>query len=601
MLWSQFPPRLAAQSVRQVGLEAVLQRSLRDIPRQSLEHSQPPKCWQATPARLSLAARAFCSGSAPGEAPPQRVLRGGRRSSGSGRLPQTLHANLWRRPRDDDVAINKDFDSLPLSKGTLQALREKFGFEAMSEVQQQVLPTALSSTRDLVVRAHTGTGKTLAYLIPALEAVLAAPASERGVSALVVTPTRELSLQVANEAEMLFSSYKIGIVTLIGGSSQRQDQVTLRRKKPRLIVGTPGRLLEHFERTYLFPSLFEQLHILVLDEADRLLSMGFLEDVKEIIAYLPVRRRSLLFSATIPQQVLDIAARACRGNYDFIDCIGEEASPTASMVDQSYAVFPGHQLMTALYNLLMTEIARDKYTYKVLVFFPTARMTTFMAQFFRQQLRFAVYEIHRRRDAEARQVTQDRFKGERSGVLFSSDVSARGMDYPGVTLVVQFGAPATRELYIHRVGRTARAGREGRAVLLLGQLEQGFLRAVEDLPVEPMDTADSLQRSNELLVKATTSWVASAPLRSAATAAFASLLVHYKATHRILCMMDDDAIQAAGDILLGCGLVDQPVVPKRLAVMLGLENNPLIQIASPLGEQELWEQTEVSGRKPWRG
>lgn len=546
---------------------------------------------------LPLAApqvREFCRDAATG-VPPQRPGSGrqGRRSSR--RIPD--ESDLAAAP----PAAGSDFESLTLSRGTLQALREKFGYEAMSEVQRLVLPTAMGSSRDLVVRAHTGTGKTLTFLIPVLEALVAAPPSERGVGALVVAPTRELSLQIANEAEMLFSYYNIGIVTLIGGSSHRQDQVALRRKKPRLIVGTPGRLLEHFERTYLFPTLFEQLQILVLDEADRLLGMGFLEDVKEIIAYLPVRRRSMLFSATISRHVLDVAARACRGNYDHLDCVGDEATPTASMVDQSYAMFPGHQLMPALYNLLMGEIARDRYTYKVLVFFPTARLTTFMAQFFRQQLRFAVFEIHRRRDAEDRLATQDRFKGERCGVLFSSDVSARGMDYPGVTLVVQFGAPATRELYIHRVGRTARAGREGRAVLLLGELEQGFLRAVDDLPISPLLKADSLQRSNELLVTATTSWVASAPLRSAATAAFASLLVHYKATHRILHVMDDEAIQAAGDILLGCGLVDQPVVPKRLAVMLGLENNPLLQVAAPLGEQELWEQTEITRRKPWRG
>jgi len=264
-----------------------------------------------------------------------------------------------------------------------------------------------------------------------------------------------------------------------------------------------------------------------------------------------------LFSATISPKVTDIVARLCRGKYKILDCVGEGESATGDMLDQSFVVLPGHQCLGALYNLLMGEMSRDRYGYKILVFFSTARLTAFMAQFFRQQLRIGVYEIHRRREAEARLATQERFRTDTSGILFSSDVSARGMDYPNVTLVVQFGAPATREMYIHRVGRTARAGKQGRSVLLLGELERSFLRAVEDLPVAPYDEGgareDPLLRVNELLVQATSSWVSSAPLRATATAAFASLLVHYKATHRVLRMSDDDIIQAASDVLYRSG------------------------------------------------
>eukprot|EP00931_Biecheleriopsis_adriatica_P106761 TRINITY_DN81145_c0_g1_i1.p1 TRINITY_DN81145_c0_g1~~TRINITY_DN81145_c0_g1_i1.p1 ORF type:complete len:571 (+),score=123.07 TRINITY_DN81145_c0_g1_i1:73-1785(+) len=502
----------------------------------------------------------------------------------------------------------RSFDSLELSEGTKTALRDGFQYSEMSEVQAQVLPAALSHSRDFVVRAHTGTGKTLAFLIPATEALLAASAQgAEGVSALVVSPTRELAMQIGREAETLLAPHNVSIVTLIGGTSQRHDQLAIRRKKPRILVATPGRLLEHLERTYLFPSLFAELQTLVLDEADRLLSLGFLPEVKEIISYLPTKRRTMLFSATMPESVMDVVSKACRGNYSYVDCVGEESSSTATMVQQSYVVMPGHQCLAALYNLIMNEMARDRFGYKILVFFATARMTSFMAQFFRQQLRIGVYEIHRRRDASARVATQQRFQEERSAILFSSDVSARGMDYPNVTLVLQFGAPATREMYIHRVGRTARAGKRGRAVLVLGELEKAFMASVEDLPLRRHESADELQRVNELLVKATTSWLASAPLRSAATAAFASLLVHYKATHRVLHMEDDDVIQAASDLLLGCGLVDQPVISKKLAVMLGLEKNPLIQCAARIGEDDLL--VEASGgthavlhsqRRSWR-
>ncbi|CAE7554524.1 RH26 [Symbiodinium natans] len=454
------------------------------------------------------------------------------------------------------------------------------------------------------------------------------------------------------QAEMLLSEHNISLLTMIGQPTcnlmypcgrLENEEVAIRRVKPRVLVGELGqasspsswtlmnfmrsrrlvdslstskgrpterrvtcRLEAHLtlardEMTYLFPTLVQNLQTLVLDEADRLLSLGFLPEVKEIVSYLPTQRRTMLFSATMPESVMDVVSKACRGNYRYIDCIGEESQPTASTIQQSYVVLNGHQCLAALYNLIMNEMAADRYGYKILVFFATARMTTFMAQFFREQLRLGVYEIHRRRDADARIATQERFKEAQSGILFSSDVSARGMDYPNVTLVLQFGAPATREMYIHRVGRTARAGKSGHAVLILGELERAFLTAVQDLPIRQHERAEELKRVNELLIKATTSWLASAPLRAAASAAFASLLVHYKATHRILHMEDDAVIQAASDLLLGCGLVDQPVISRRLGVMLGLEKNPLIQCARRIGEDDMLQDELPGAVGSWRG
>eukprot|EP00434_Breviolum_minutum_P018705 symbB.v1.2.016507.t1/scaffold1211.1/size131413/5 len=219
------------------------------------------------------------------------------------------------------------------------------------------------------------------------------------VAVLVVSPTRELALQIHREAEMLLSTHEISSMSMIGGTSTRHDQVSVRRKKPKVLVATPGRLLEHLERTYLFPTLFENLQTFVLDEADRLLSLGFLPEVKEIVSYLPSRRRTMLFSATMPETVMDVISKACRGNYRYIDCIGEESS-TALMAQQFYLVLPGHQCLAALYNLIINEMATDRYGYKILVFFATARMTSFMAQFFREQLRIGVYEIHRRREVD---------------------------------------------------------------------------------------------------------------------------------------------------------------------------------------------------------
>ncbi|CAK0819880.1 unnamed protein product [Prorocentrum cordatum] len=198
----------------------------------------------------------------------------------------------------------------------------------------------------------------------------------------------------------------------------------------------------------MFSSLFEHLHTLVLDEADRLLSLGFLDEIKEIISYLPAMRRSMLFSATMSDSVMDVAVRCCRGNYKYVDCVDEAEAATATAVAQSYVSVPGHQCLPVLYNLLMNEMVSDPFGYKVIVFFATARLTMFMARFFRQQLHIPVQEIHRRRDAAARQAAQGWFRAGQSGILFSSDVSARGMDYPNVSLVVQLGAPPTRDMYI---------------------------------------------------------------------------------------------------------------------------------------------------------
>ncbi|CAK9082336.1 DEAD-box ATP-dependent RNA helicase 26, partial [Durusdinium trenchii] len=298
---------------------------------------------------------------------------------------------------EERTSVPERFSELPISEETQRALHEVFGYHEMSKVQAQVIPEALAKNQDLVVRAHTGTGKTLAFLIPAVEKLLHTPT--HGVAMLVISPTRELALQIHREAETLLSHHEISSLSMIGGTNQRQDQVSLRRRKPRVLIATPGRLLEHLERTYLFPTLFENLQTLVLDEADRLLSLGFLPEVKEIVSYLPSRRRTMLFSATMPETVMDVISKACRGNYRYIDCVGEETtSQTALMAQQSYVVLPGHQCLAALYNLIINEMASDRYGYKILVFFATARMTSFMAQFFRQQLHLGVFEIHRRRE-----------------------------------------------------------------------------------------------------------------------------------------------------------------------------------------------------------
>ncbi|PHJ19734.1 dead deah box helicase domain-containing protein [Cystoisospora suis] len=398
-----------------------------------------------------------------------------------------------------------------ISDGTYRAVRSLLGYNELTEEQTFLLPQILPPTslppqnsssstsqdlphhllpspritqpsRDCLVQARTGTGKTLCFLLCVIERLLLHPPS--GVGGLVIAPTRELANQILREAEQLTTFVPVEAAALVGGNSRKADELLLKRKRPQILICTPGRLLDHLESTFTFSVLLENLQVLVLDEADRLMELGHLEELKQIISYLPrnnargTSRQSLLFSATVTDKVKELSWRLfSKPDYRFINCIGTNEQPTHERVEQNVVVVPATQTATALYNLLREEFDRHPYNYKIIVFFPTARLTAFFAALFREQLRIGVYEIHRRRESSARATTAMRFSTDRAdaGVLFSSDVSARGVDYPDVSLVIQVCAPLTRELYIHRIGRTGRIGKEGRAILLLNNAETSFL------------------------------------------------------------------------------------------------------------------------------
>jgi len=491
------------------------------------------------------------------------------------------------------LAANSEFRALGISDRSLRALREIFRYDVMTDVQAQALPTLLpresapSATvphvpPSAVIQARTGTGKTLTYLLPAIERLARAPTL--GVGALVIAPSRELVLQITREAEMLCTYHDLQVVPMISGLHRERDVSAIRKRRPAMIVATPGRLLEHFEATFRFQTLFEALWLLVLDECDRLLE-AFSDEVNEIRHYLPHHgeRRSFLVSATVPNEVRDLAARLCGAGYDLIDCVGTGV-PTLEAVEQVYAVCPALLALTALVNLIAEEMARHPTSYKIMVFFPTARLAAFVAQIFRDRLKMRVYEIHSRLDGPLRIITQHEFHHCASGILLTSGVSERGLDYTDVSLVVQLFAPESREQYIHRVGRTARSGRSGVAVLLLldREVEAGFLKCVDDLPLErhPGEAA-LLHDEGELLANAASSaaWPSCGPLPAAASAAFASLLTHYKERQRAVALEADTIVETASEILLGCGVAEPPSVSHRLALELGIEGCSQLRIA----------------------
>eukprot|EP00746_Dinoflagellata_sp_MGD_P144613 gnl/MRDRNA2_/MRDRNA2_77325_c0_seq1.p1 gnl/MRDRNA2_/MRDRNA2_77325_c0~~gnl/MRDRNA2_/MRDRNA2_77325_c0_seq1.p1 ORF type:complete len:453 (+),score=85.64 gnl/MRDRNA2_/MRDRNA2_77325_c0_seq1:32-1360(+) len=337
---------------------------------------------------------------------------------------------------------------------------------------------------DVVAKAKTGTGKTLAFLIPSLHNALCIQAVS-AVQVLVLSPTRELAMQTAEEAQSLLQFMPQHMVmTMLGGTNMSTETNKFKRQTPLVIVATPGRLNDHLENSGLATHV-AQLSVLVFDEADQLLDMGFRPAIEKILRFLPAKekRQTLLFSATFPAQLQSICQTAVRKGHEVVDCIGAEEQASNQQVEQRYCVCTFDDLFSTVLAILSDQVKRP---HKILVFLPTARETQLHAGFLSCAPSLSsttIFEIHSRRSQAQRTKTSDQFRMAVQGILCSSDVSARGMDYPDVTYVLQVGSPSDRAQYLHRLGRTARAGKEGSGLLLLCDWEQYFLQLLTDLPL----------------------------------------------------------------------------------------------------------------------
>ncbi|CAJ1940134.1 unnamed protein product [Cylindrotheca closterium] len=389
------------------------------------------------------------------------------------------------------------FEDLDLHPKTLKALRRQ-GLHKTTEIQEKTFDVIVSG-KDVVGRARTGTGKTLSFLLPSLERIVRQQAKRPlpGIQMLVLSPTRELAAQIAKQAETICEHHDASITSqvMFGGSSKDEDIRRLSAKSPTILVATPGRLKDHLAKTKLrggnpFIDTLQNLQVLVLDETDRLLDMGFRQDIQDILSCLPRKRQTLLFSATLPlsvRSVIDEAtANSSNGGYELVDCIQDEdpASHTNARTEQRHVVLPAHRFWTGSMELLL-DLMEDKKA-KIMVFFPMTSLVQLYSNLF--QLRFGrrVLELHGRMHQRERSTISRRFRNAAKGVLFTSDVSARGVDYPNVTHVIQIGAAGSRETYIHRLGRTGRAGKKGQGLLVLPEIEEHFLQDLEGL-VLPLD------------------------------------------------------------------------------------------------------------------
>ncbi|MBK9122596.1 MAG: DEAD/DEAH box helicase [Chloroflexi bacterium] len=362
------------------------------------------------------------------------------------------------------------FTDLKLSDPLLKAVNEK-GYRTPTPVQQQAIPPVLSG-RDLIGCAQTGTGKTAAFALPILERMLAARAQRqserRAIRVLVLTPTRELASQIEDEFRS-FSRYTPFRSAVIFGGVGQNNQVTTLRNGVDILIATPGRLLDLMNQGYV---RLDRLDVFVLDEADRMLDMGFIHDVRKVIAALPKRRQTLLFSATMPSVIQELA------NSILIDPAYVEVTPqatTVELIDQS-VFFVGRKDKRAL----LVHLLKDSQIRRVLVFTRTKHgANKLVEQLDRDSIRADA--IHGNKSQSARERALLDFRQGRTRVLVATDIAARGLDIADVTHVINFDLPNEPESYVHRIGRTARAGASGVAYSFCDSEERAYLRDIEKL------------------------------------------------------------------------------------------------------------------------
>ena len=357
------------------------------------------------------------------------------------------------------------FTELDLSKPLQEAVKG-LGYEEMTPIQVQAIPPGLQS-RDIVGCAQTGTGKTLAFILPALEHLLRKQAKIKTPRVVVLEPTRELVIQVAGEARKVAARTSLRIVPIYGGASIRGQTNKLRRGAD-VVVATPGRLMDHMRRQNVN---FGDLEILVLDEADRMLDMGFLPDIKRIISRMPRERQTMLFSATIPPTVAALARQFQR---DPVSIKMDFAKPPEAIQQVLYPV-PRHLKM----RLLLAMLEQMKIN-SMLVFTRTKQEADIVTRHLRQT-QVAVACIHGDFKQRDRISALEGFRSGKHRVLVATNIAARGLDVEGISHVINYDVPEHPEDYVHRIGRTARYDADGDAITLVTPDDEALIHRIEYL------------------------------------------------------------------------------------------------------------------------
>lgn len=363
-----------------------------------------------------------------------------------------------------EEANDTSFAQFGLKSELMKAIND-LGYEAPSPIQHKTIPLILEG-KDIIGQAQTGTGKTAAFALPLLEKI---SVKSKDVQALVLTPTRELAIQVAEA----FHSYAkhlggVRVLPVYGGQSISQ-QIRHLRSGVQIIVGTPGRVMDHIRRETI---KIENLKMMVLDEADEMLRMGFIEDVEWILSHTPETRQTALFSATMPREVKRIAERHLQ---NAVNIEIEHKTMTVPTIKQFYLNVSERQKTDALTRLLEAESTSGE---AVLIFHRTKLGTADLTD--KLQARgYAAEAMHGDMNQNQRETVIKRLKSGKVEIVVATDVAARGLDVEQISTVINYDMPSDTESYVHRIGRTGRAGREGKAVLFVTPRQQRMLREIE--------------------------------------------------------------------------------------------------------------------------
>jgi ATP-dependent RNA helicase DDX10/DBP4 len=388
-------------------------------------------------------------------------------------------------PKSVDV---HNFTDLPLSAATAAGLRASH-FESLTDIQARAIPLALKG-KDILGAAKTGSGKTLAFLVPVLECLFRQQWTEYdGLGALIISPTRELAVQIFEVLRQIGRKHVFSAGLVIGGKSLKEEAERLGRMN--ILVCTPGRMLQHLDQTAGF--VVDNLQMLVLDEADRIMDMGFKSAVDALVEHLPKSRQTMLFSATQSKKVSDLARLSLK-EPEYVSVHESAETATPSTLQQHYIVTPLPEKLDTLFGFIKSNLKS-----KIIVFLSSGKQVRFVYEGFRHmQPGIPLLHLHGRQKQIARLGITESFTKAKYACLFATDVVARGVDFPAVDWVIQADCPEDADTYIHRVGRTARYQSVGKAVLFLDPSEEpGMLKRLEQkkIPIQKVHVKETKKKS----------------------------------------------------------------------------------------------------------
>lgn len=360
-----------------------------------------------------------------------------------------------------------NFREFGLDDALLEGI-ESTGYETATPVQEKVIPLILAG-KDIIASAQTGTGKTAAFLLPLIHKILH-HRNEGQVNAMIIVPTRELAVQIAQNLEGLSYFTSISSIAVYGGGdggSFIQEKQALSHGTD-LVICTPGKMIAHINMGYV---KLKGLQYLVLDEADRMLDMGFYDDIMKIIAYLPAKRQNLLFSATMPEKIRNLARRILHQPEEINIAISK---PPAKIIQEAFVVYEPQKIP------LVKWLLKDS-SFKTILVFCSRKQTVKQLTRELKTSRFSVEEIHSDLEQPVRESVLAGFSSGRIRILVATDILSRGIDVDNIELVINYDVPHDGEDYIHRIGRTARAESDGMAVTFVTEKEQNRFASIERL------------------------------------------------------------------------------------------------------------------------